>query len=149
MHTHFLRNWAALFVVIFVALWASPAEAQSFGVRAGASAEPDQFYFGVHADTPPIVERLSFRPNVELGVGDDTTLLAVNLELVYRIRLERSSEWRALVGAGPAANFYDELGGGLNVLLGIEHRHGFFGEVKVGLIDSPTLKFGVGFTFGR
>lgn len=159
MHTHFLRNWAALFVVMFVALWASPAEAQSFGVRAGASAEPDQFYFGVHADTPPIVERLSFRPNVELGVGDDTTLLAVNLELVYRIRLERSSEWRVLVGAGPAANFYsydgnrarrdDELGGGLNVLLGIEHRHGFFGEVKVGLIDSPTLKFGVGFTFGR
>lgn len=157
MYRHFLRTWTALVLVAIASLWASPAQAQSFGVRAGASAEPDQFYFGVHAETPPIAERLSFRPNVELGVGDDTTLLAVNLELVYRIRLERSSEWRLVVGAGPAANFYDgrrhggddQLGGGFNVLLGIEHRRGFFAEIKVGLIDSPSVKFGVGFTFGR
>ncbi|MCC7185015.1 MAG: hypothetical protein IT185_02155 [Acidobacteria bacterium] len=145
--------------VALIALWSAPAHAQSFGLRAGASASPDQFYFGVHADTPPIADRLSFRPNVELGLGNDVTLAAVNLELVYRLPLQNSMEWVMLAGAGPSANFYsfsgmrdrsdNELGGGLNLLLGLEHRNGFFGEVKVGLIDSPSVKFGVGFTFGR
>jgi hypothetical protein len=147
------------FLVLLASLWAAPAQAQTFGLRAGASADPDQFYFGVHADTPPIADRLSFRPNVEVGLGNDVTLLAVNLELVYRLPLQNSSNWVLLGGAGPAANFYsfsgvldrsdNELGGGLNVLVGLEHRNGFFGEVKVGLIDSPGVKFGVGFSFGR
>ena len=133
------------------------ATAQTFGVRAGASGSPDQFYFGAHADTSPIADRVSFRPNMEVGIGDNITLVAVNLELVYRRDLP-SSTWTLLAGAGPAANFYsysarrgsgDDLGGGLNVLLGIEHQDGFFAEVKVGLIDSPSVKFGVGFSFGR
>ncbi len=154
-----LSKCGVLAVFVVGSLWAAPAEAQVFGLRAGASADPDQFYFGVHADTPPIADRLSFRPNVELGIGNDVTLVAVNLELVYRLPLQQSSQWTLLAGAGPAANFYsyngmldrseNELGGGLNLLVGIEHRNGFFGEVKVGLIDSPGVKFGVGFSFGR
>lgn len=154
-----LKTWCMLGFVVAGALWASPAQAQVFGLRAGASADPDQFYFGVHADTPPIADRLSFRPNVELGLGNDVTLVAANLELVYRLPIQNSSQWVVLAGAGPAANFYsysgmrdrrdNELGGGLNLLVGIEHRDGFFGEVKVGLIDSPSVKFGVGFSFGR
>lgn len=160
MFRHSLSKWCALGMLVVASLWASPAQAQvSFGLRAGASADPDQFYFGVHADTPQIADRLSFRPNVELGLGNDVTLVAVNLELVYRLPIQNSSQWVLLAGAGPAANFYsysgmldrsdNELGGGLNLLVGIEHRNGFFGEVKVGLIDSPGVKFGVGFSFGR
>lgn len=141
-----------------IMMWAAPAQGQTFGLRAGASAEPDQFYFGVHADTSPIADRISFRPNVEVGIGNDMTLVAVNLEFVLRQDIQ-SSEWTLLAGAGPAANFYSfdggrgrndsDIGGGLNLLVGIEHRGGFFGEVKVGLIDSPSVKFGVGFSFGR
>lgn len=159
MFSHSLSKCCVIAMLLVGSLWASPAEAQVFGLRAGASGSPDQFYFGVHADTPPIADRLSFRPNVELGLGNDVTLVAVNLELVYRLPLQNSSQWVLLGGAGPAANFYsysgmldrrdNELGGGLNLLVGIEHRNGFFGEVKVGFIDSPGVKFGVGFTFGR
>lgn len=159
MFRHALSKWCALGLLVVASLWAARAQAQVFGLRAGASADPDQFYFGVHADPPPITDRLSFRPNVELGLGNDATLVAVNLELVYRLPLQTSSQWVLLAGAGPAANFYsysglldrsdNELGGGLNLLVGIEHRNGFFGEVKVGLIDSPGVKFGVGFSFGR
>lgn len=155
-----LSKWYVLGLVVVASLWAVPADAQvTFGLRAGASADPDQFYFGVHADTPQIADRLSFRPNVELGLGNDVTAVAVNLELVYRLPIQNSSQWTLLAGAGPAANFYsysgmldrsdNELGGGLNLLVGIEHQNGFFGEVKVGLIDSPGVKFGVGFSFGR
>jgi len=149
-----------VFVVVVAGglVWAAPAQAQTFGLRAGASADPDQFYVGVHADTSPIADRVSFRPNVELGIGNDVTLVAVNLEFVFRQAIQ-SSQWALLVGAGPSANFYSfhggrgrsdsDLGGGLNLLVGIEHRDGFFGEVKVGIIDSPSVKFGVGFSFGR
>jgi len=41
------------------------------------------------------------------------------------------------------------VGGGLNLLLGLEHQGGVFTEIKVGLIDNPSVKFGVGISFGR
>lgn len=141
-----------------VVLGAGTAQAQDFGIRAGASGSPDQFYFGVHLDTTPVADRISFRPNVEVGIGDGLTLAAANLEFVFRQPLN-SSRWQMLVGGGPAANFYSwdgargrgdsDIGGGLNLLLGLEHVGGFFSEIKVGLIDSPSVKFGVGFSFGR
>ena len=63
---------------------ASPALAQGvrLGVRAGASVNPDQFYFGAHVETPPIVNRVHLRPNLEIGVGDNVTLVGVNIEAV-------------------------------------------------------------------
>lgn len=133
------------------------ASAQTFGVRAGASGDPDQFFVGAHAETRPIADRVTFRPNVEVGFGDNVTALGVNLEFVFRHDLP-SSSWTLLAGGGPAANFYSfdsrfgddsDFGGGLNLLVGIEHTRGVFAEVKVGLIDSPSIKFGVGINLGR
>src|SRR5262245_48972653 len=83
---------------------ASPASAQTFGIRAGVSADPDQFYFGGHLETRPLVDRLHFRPNVEVGVGNDVTLVAVNFELAYKFRAQRA--WTPYAGAGPALNLY-------------------------------------------
>ena len=37
--------------------------------------------------------------------------------------------------------------GGFNILLGVRQRSGLFFELKVGAVDSPDLKFGVGYTF--
>ncbi|MGE0392441.1 MAG: hypothetical protein AB7I25_01250 [Vicinamibacterales bacterium] len=128
------------------------AQAQQFGVRAGASGGPEQFYFGVHADAGPIADRLRFRPNLELGVGDDSTLTAVNLEFVYPVQLDKSRDWSVYPGVGPAFNIVNrnsntDLRGGLNFILGLAHRDGFFTELKVGALDSPDVKFGVGYTF--
>ena len=66
-----------------VALTAGTAQAQDVGVRAGVSVDPDQFYFGGHVETAPIVDRLRFRPNVEIGLGDDVTLIGFNVEFAY------------------------------------------------------------------
>jgi hypothetical protein len=53
---------AAVFLVI-------PAQAQEgAGIRAGVSADPGQFYFGGHAAFGPVVDKLWFRPNLEVGV---------------------------------------------------------------------------------
>ena len=43
----------------------TPAAAQvAPGVQAGISLDPDQFYFGGHIETSPLVDRLRFRPSV-------------------------------------------------------------------------------------
>ena len=124
-------------------------------MRAGVSGSPDQFFFGGHVETRPLADRLRFRPNVEIGVGDAITLVALNLEFAYAFRPGRSP-WRAYIGAGPAAviasSHHDRggdttVGGGFNVLVGAQHREGLFGELKVGFVDSPELKVTVGYVF--
>jgi hypothetical protein len=128
----------------------SVAVAQGAGVRAGASVDPDQFYVGGHYESRAIVDRLHFKPNVELGFGDDITAVGLNIEFVYKIPID--GPWSLYAGGGPALNIYsinDDsfTDGGLNALFGAETSQGLFFEVKVGAIDSPDLKFGVGFTW--
>jgi hypothetical protein len=130
--------------------FAVPAAAQELGVRAGVSVNPDQFYFGGHAETAPLVENLHFRPNLEVGIGNDVTLVAFNIEFAYHFPSPRS--WHVYAGAGPALNFIRAQGetnteGGFNLLVGVQHARGLFAELKVGTLDSPDVKIGVGYAF--
>jgi hypothetical protein len=146
------------FAGMIILLASSNAMAQrGFGIRAGASVDPDQFHFGGHFISDPIVSNLSFRPNLEVGVGNDITSICANLEFAFRIPVPKS-QLSAYIGAGPALNVYrhgesriqpshTNTGGGFNLLFGLEHREGLFGELKVGTIDSPEVKITVGFTF--
>jgi hypothetical protein len=146
-----MSRYARFFSVLVV--WAAlsgHAAAQGVGVRAGASVDPDQFYFGGHAETPPIVDQLRFRPNIEIGVGNDVTVVAVNVEFTYVIL--PTDQWSLYAGAGPALNIIHtdratDSEGGFNLLFGASHSGGLFGEVKVGFLDSPNFKVGVGYTF--
>ena len=96
-----VRRWFWLAMAGLV-LMAAPAQAQSNpGIRAGVSGDPDQFYFGGHIETRPLIERLTFRPNVEIGLGDDLTLIAANIEFAYWIPI-RNKPWSVYVGGGPA-----------------------------------------------
>jgi len=147
---HYLVAGAVLASVIVPA---RPAAAQAVGLRAGASGSPDQFYVGAHADVGPVVEALHFRPNLEIGVGNDRTLVGANFEFVYPMRLGQGA-WSFYPGAGPALvvasrDGESNTGGGFNIVLGVEHDDGLFFELKVGAMDSPDVKVGVGYTFGR
>jgi hypothetical protein len=134
------------------AIAANPAEAQQMapGVQAGVSLDPDQFYFGGHIETSPLIERLRFRPSVDVGIGDVTTVSG-NFEFTYTFPGGRP--WNLYVGGGPTINWYDfDNGGsdteaGFNCLGGVIYRAGLFFEVKVGVEGSPNMKFGVGYTF--
>jgi hypothetical protein len=88
---------------------------------------------------------------VDIGLGDDITLIAFNFEFTYTFTEGRP--WNLYAGAGPAINWYDfdpgsETEGGFNIIVGAKQRDGLFFEMKVGAVDSPDLKFGVGYTFG-
>lgn len=142
------------FLLGIVVFSSTPALAQDGGVRGGISVDPDQFYFGGHLETSPLIDRLYFRPNVEVGFGDDLTLIAANMEFVYKFSTRRP--WNIYAGGGPALNVYmfdgngnddSETDAGMNVLVGVESARGLFFEFKMGLIDSPDFKFGVGWTF--
>lgn len=128
------------------------AEAQEIapGVQAGVSVDPDQFYFGGHIETSPLVERVRFRPNVDIGIGEDLTLVAFNFDFTYAFTSNRP--WNLYAGGGPAINWFDfdsgsETEAGFNFLVGAKARNGLFFEMKIGVMDSPNLKFGVGYTF--
>jgi hypothetical protein len=151
MKSLWIGLWTGLCVALFSAL-AAPAGAQGIGVRAGVSGSPDQFYAGVHYESEPLMDHLRFRPNVEVGVGDDQTLVALNFEFAYRVPLKRQPPWSVYVGAGPALNIYrftndTQPEGGFNILIGLAHARGLSVELKVGAIQSPSVKFGIGYTF--
>jgi hypothetical protein len=129
---------------------ASPAAAQEIGARVGVSSDPDQFYFGIDRETRPLVNLLHFRPNAEIGFGDDLTLVALNFEFVYRFTGDYP--WKLYAGGGPALNIIDtdndtRSEGGFNLLVGVSHPSGLFVEIKAGMLDSPDFKFGVGYVF--
>jgi hypothetical protein len=144
---------AALAVMMWV-VSSQAARAQGPGVRAGLSVDPDQFYFGGHFETDELIDQLYFRPNLEVGVGDDVTTVAANIEVIYKMPLKNRRGTSFYVGGGPAINWYDHDGGtdakgGFNLLGGLEFNERFFFEVKGGLADSPDLKVGIGYTFRK
>jgi hypothetical protein len=141
---------SCVFAALALVVVPSPAAAQGPGVRAGASVDPDQFFLGGHYESNPLVDRVHFRPNAEIGFGDDVTTVALNFEFVYKAPV--SSVWSLYAGGGPALNIYSfdndsDAEGGLNFLVGAETARGLFFEVKLGAINSPDVKFGVGYTW--
>jgi len=148
--TTVVRTTRVIVAFLMLSTIAGPAIAQTFGVRAGVSVDPQQFYFGAHGETPPLADRLRFRPNVEIGLGDDMTIAAFNLEFAYHFR--SAQPWNVYAGGGPALNAIKrgretDAEPGVNLLVGVAHEDGLFAEVKIGALDSPRLKFGVGYGF--
>lgn len=143
---------SVLTAIAFVVL-ACPAAAQTggLGVRGGLSIEPDQVFVGAHYETAAIVDRVHFKPNLEIGFGEDFTLIALNFEGVYKFP-DQGRPWNVYVGGGPGLNIAkveddSNTGAGFNFLGGIETERGLAFEVKFGVADSPTVKFSVGYTF--
>ena len=96
--------------------------------------------------------------------GEVTDLIALNLEVIYRFSpAQRRGNWTPFLGAGPAlifvhqsyqsgrqisfGNFDYETG--FNVLAGMQHRRGYFAELKTSLYSGPAprlwLIFGYNF----
>lgn len=145
-----LRNAAHSVMLLLLLPWT--ANAQEFSVRTGANINPDQFAFGGQYEFGPIVDRVWFQPNADIGFGDSTTLVTVNMDLVYRRPLAARTPWTLYGGGGSALNFYRSDGfgrtlAGVNMLGGVAHQNGLFTQFTVGFVDSPQFKLGVGYTF--
>ena len=90
---------------------AATAEAQEgvgfrgWGLRAGVSDRPDQILVGVQADLGELIDKLSFEPNLELGVGDDQTIFSLGAPVFYR--MPESGPFDIYGGGGIALGFVD------------------------------------------
>jgi hypothetical protein len=130
-----------------------------WGVRAGLSGSPDQGYGGIHVDLGEFHKDVRFRPSLELGFGDDQTVLQMLAEVHYVF--SKYITWKPYLGGGLGLTYinYDnhhgddsDTGISLSPIGGIETKvnpgMNFFAEIKVGLgDDDPNIKFVVGITW--
>lgn len=141
----------------------SSAVAQTFGVGGGISQDPDQVFVQGLVDQRGLgtTGRIGWRPNVQLGFGNDLTTLVGNVELVVWIPLP-NPQWSTYVGGGPSLNILfrggdetiegennSEVGGGASILAGIEHERGFFAELRYGGGQAAGLKISAGILLRR
>ena len=73
------------------------------GLQGGVGLDPEILDVAAHMTVGPVFNpNVDFRPAVELGVGEITTLFAINLDVLYRFRgALREEDWTPYVGAGP------------------------------------------------
>lgn len=132
----------------------------TFGPRVGFSTGPDQIVFGGQLQMMDVAPDIDLVPSLDFGFGDNTTTVSINGDLHYRFQLS-GSKWSPYAGAGIGVHFYSFDHGnfednsvtraGGSVVLGADvptqSGNRFFSELKLGLGDSPDLKFLVGWNF--
>jgi hypothetical protein len=114
------RLQAAGFIVLALSIALTPAAAPAaggsyhgWGPRIGMTVDPDQIHFGLHVDLGYLGEQFRFRPNMEIGVGSNMTLVALNAEAAYEF-YNRRNTWYPYLGGGFGLNFVDADEGGRN-----------------------------------
>lgn len=158
------------------------AEAESavrrfrIGVQGGVGLDPELIDVGVHAAFGPVFRRnIEFRPVFELGLGELTTTLGINIDVLYLFPGSlQETQWTPYVGGGPhfglshqsfetddADNVDDPDGdedsrfdfsdtdfdGGMNFIVGMRKQSGTFFEMKATAWGVSNIRLLVGFNF--
>ena len=157
------RSILAVAILAILPAAAAAAAANSFtafGPELGFSQTPDQVVFGGHLQWGDVAPQLDFVPGIDLGFGDNTTLVSLNGDFHYRI--DTKTQWQPYVGGGVGIHFFsfDNVGPGVDksVTRGGGHfiagadvatkgRSRFFAELKIGFGDSPDMKAVAGWSF--
>ena len=152
----------ALFACIVLPIAAhADISTESIGPHVGFSLDPDQLVLGGQMTFAEIAPQVVFSPGAEIGLGDHQTNIDINLDFHYRFKL-RDSDWVPYAGIGmgidfqsidrpaPSSDNSDTFVGG-NFIFGAtvptKSNSQFFGELKLGLGDLPSLKAIVGWNF--
>jgi hypothetical protein len=138
------------------------------GVDGGVGLDPELIMFGAHGGFSPIFTRsVEFRPGIEFGVGEVTTLFGVNLDVLYTLPgSTNTTRWTPYVGAGPnfslshqgfetdtgesrnRFNFSDtDFDAGFNFIAGARARSGLFLEMKATAYGVSNVRLMAGFNF--
>jgi hypothetical protein len=147
------------------------------GVQGGVGLDPEIIDAGVHAAFGPVFSRnVEFRPVFELGLGEVTTTLGINLDVLYLFPGSlQETQWTPYVGGGPhfglshqsfttddadnvdvpdgddeesRFDFSDtDFDGGMNFIVGMRKRSGTFFEMKATAWGVSNIRLLVGFNF--
>ena len=148
----------AVLAVLPAASVAAPFAA--FGPQLGFSSGPDQFVFGGHLQWGDVAPQLDFVPGVDLGFGDNATVISINGDFHYRI--DARTQWQPYIGGGVGIHHlsFDNAGPGIDnsstdagghfiagADVATKGRSRFFAELKIGFADSPDFKVMAGWSF--
>jgi hypothetical protein len=152
----------SVLTVLLVTSAAQAGPAIPIGFRVGYTGdEAKQIHFGGHARVAEIARNLAVQPSIELGFGDNTTLLAGNADLFYEFSELATSMWGFYAGGGVVLSYVNVDvpegfdGSSTNVGLSVaggarynvaEGKH-LMGEIRFGIEDAPDFKVTVGLTF--
>jgi hypothetical protein len=144
------------------------------GVSGGAGLDPELIVVGAHGTFGPLFRRgIEFRPGVELGIGEVTTMLGIDLNVLYRFPgTTTQTRWRPYIGGGPNfalshrsfeteetdhvdgaedRNRFDfsdtDFKGGFNLIAGARNRAGLFFELKATAWGVTNVRLLAGFNF--
>ncbi len=139
------------------------------GVSGGVGLDPELIMFGAHGRFGPIFNRnVAFRPGIEFGVGEVTTLFGINLDVIYTLTgAIRETRWTPYFGAGPNfalshrgfesddeddnGNRFDfsdtDFVSGFNFFAGAQAQNGMFIEMKSTAYGVSNIRLLVGFNF--
>jgi hypothetical protein len=139
------------------------------GVVGGVGLDPELIMFGAHGTFGPIFNRnVAFRPGIEFGLGEVTTLFGINLDVLYTFPgAARGTRWTPYAGAGPNfalshrgfesdddvddVNRFDfsdtDFEPGFNFVAGVRSQSGFFLEMKATAYGVSNIRLMAGFDF--
>lgn len=128
---------------------------RGWGLRVGVSDSPDQVLGGFHVDLGEFVERLRFRPDLELGFGDDVKTLFATAPVHYRFDVD--TRVKPYAGGGISLGWVDPDRGdsdfeiGFKATGGVEwpnaHGRAFFVELELGFGDVHDVQIVGGWAF--
>lgn len=147
-------------VIAGAAAAADEFEVSKYGARLGFSSNPDQFTVGGYAQLGELAPKLSMRPSMDLGWGDDVFSWLTNLDLQYSFA---GTSVVPFVGAGLGIAYYNfsepegytgdssDTSVGLGVYGGAEmdlgdYKSGYI-EARFGVDEMPDFKLTLGFGF--
>jgi hypothetical protein len=129
---------------------------RGWGLRGGATIDPDQVHGGIHIHAGQFAPRVRFQPSFEVGFGDDLIVGAINLDALYTFNQE---SWKPYLGGGLGVALIDADRNGqeddFNVEAGLNLIAGFFWgvrdryllEMRAGVGDIPDFKVTAGIGF--
>jgi hypothetical protein len=154
------RILVALAMLAVLPVAASAGPFTSYGPEIGFSSGPDQIVVGGHVQVSDVAPQLDFVPGIDLGFGDNQTLVSINGD--FRYRIDTKTQWEPYVGGGFGIHFYsfDNAGPGVDdsdtragghfiagAAVTTQSNSRFFAELKLGLGDSPDFKAMAGWSF--
>jgi hypothetical protein len=140
------------------------------GVFGGVGLDPEIIDGGVHATFGPIFSpNVQVRPGLEIGAGEVTTMLAVNIDVLYNMPgVAADARWLPYLGAGPSFglshrgfeteedvddgrsrfDFSDtDFNGGMNFIVGMRRESGAFFEMRATAWGVSNIRLVAGFSF--
>ncbi len=153
-----------IMTLAFLVLLPAAASAGPFtyyGPHLGFGQGPDQTVIGGQLQWNGVAPRMAFVPGVDWGFNDISSVLTLNGDFHYQ--LSHETTWQPYVGMGAEINAFrrtetegrnrnettttgTDAGGHLILGMATRNRTGgrFFTELKLGLGDSPDMKFLLG-----